>query len=168
MANPRERRLLSDFEKVKNLVSESGGTLKLIKTTGNPPTSYTVEYHCPGIDINSSDQVFLRNLHQAEFNLGLNYPFEKPTARMLTPIFNPHVFSSGAICLGSVWSPTETLDNLILRIGALIQLDPKVLDEKSPANVTANLWVQKNRQKLPLGTIGFKVAKTPPNRIQWF
>ena len=167
MQNPKDRRLQADYDKVLILISESGGTLKLIRALGHPPTSYVIEYQCPSLVKNTTGQITTRNIHQVEINLGANYPFEKPNARMLTPIFNPHVYSHNAICLGFVWNATETLDTLILRIGALLQLDPKVLDSKSPANSEANQWVQQNRTRIPLGSISFKARQEPKKRIEW-
>lgn len=167
MLNPRDRRLQSDYKKVTDLVSESGGTLSLVRVLGSPPTSYVIEYRCPSLVKNETGVLIIRDRHQVEINLGANYPLEKPTAKMLTPVFNPHVFLHNAICLGAVWSAAETLDTLILRIGALLQLDPKVLDPRSPANHEANQWVNDNRRRIPLGTVGFKAAQPAKDRIQW-
>lgn len=164
--NPIERRLKSDYEKVQKLCNESGNTLKLVKIIDNPPTSYVLEYHCPSL-VKNGNEITIRYMHQVEFNLGMNYPLSKPTARMLTPVFNPHVFSYDAICLGVVWNAAETLDLLILRVGALLQLDPIVLDEKSPANIEANEWVKRNRSRLPIGKVNFLNSRSPQNRIQW-
>jgi ubiquitin-protein ligase len=166
MPNPRESRLLSDYKKVKKLAAESGGSLTLVSAAGSPPLSYVIEYHCPGL-VKEAGKVNLSHRHQVLIQLGANYPFEKPTARMLTPIFNPHVFTSNAICLGGVWSPVETLASLILRIGALLQLDPRVLDFRSPANFEANLWVQNNRHRLPLGNVTFVTPEPDRGRLAW-
>ena len=167
MVAPIDRRLQSDYTKVLKLIADSGGTLKLIRSLGQPPTCYTIEYQCPSLTQNSVGQVITRGLHQVEITLGANYPLEKPTARMLTPVFNPHVFPTHAICLGGVWSAAETLDALILRIGALLQLDPRVLDVRSPANGVANDWVQQNRARIPLGNVSFRAQPGTANRIQW-
>lgn len=164
MANPKQTRLKSDYEKVKTLIAESGGTLMLVMAAGNPPTTYVIEYHCPSL-VKGEGGVRLGYQHRVEINLGEDYPFVKPTARMLTPIFNPHVFSSNAICLGGAWSPAETLASLILRIGALLQLDPRVLDPRSPANYEANTWVQHNKARIPLGNVSFRGPV--PQQVQW-
>lgn len=167
MTNPRDRRLQSDNEKVMRLVSESGGSLRLLRTAGNPQVSYVIEYNCPSLVKDTTGGIIIQNRHQVEINLGLNYPLKPPTARMLTSVFNPHVYSFNAICLGVVWSAAETLDTLVLRIGALLQLDPKVLNSHSPANPDANQWVQVNWSKIPLGTVTFKTGTEPAKRIQW-
>lgn len=164
--NPRLRRLQSDFEKVQKLCAESGDTLRILRTAGSPPHSYVIEYHCPSL-VMEKGQLSLREVHQVEINLPSDYPFSQPGARMLTPVFNPHVFSTSTICLGGVWSAAETLDVLVLRIGALLQLDPRVLNPRSPANQQANEWVRLNPQRIPLGNVSFKSPTADPGRIQW-
>jgi ubiquitin-protein ligase len=164
--NPQQRRLQSDFTKLQKLAAESGGTLLILHTSGNPPKSYAIEYHCPSL-VKEKGELVVREIHQVEINLPGNYPFSQPSARMLTPVFNPHVFPTHTICLGGVWSPAETLDVLVLRIGALLQLDPRVLNPHSPANQDANDWVRRNPQRIPLGQVSFKGPSAEPGRIQW-
>jgi hypothetical protein len=68
-----------------------------------------------------------------------------------------------------LWSPTETLDALVLRIGAVLQLDPKVLDDRSPANSEALHWVRGHYQTLPLpGAVDFRApGPSAGPRITW-
>ena len=170
MRNAKDRRLQADYEKVLKLISESGGTLKLVRALGHPPTSYVIEYQCPSLVKNTVGQITTRNLHQVEINLGADYPFTAPNANILTPVFNPHVYANNAICLGVLqnkWNATLTLDIVILDIGALLQLDPKVLNSNSAANFDANRWVQQNRTRIPLGSVSFKARQEPKKRIQW-
>jgi ubiquitin-protein ligase len=167
MANPRITRLQTDYGKVKKLIDESGGSLKLVRTAGSPPTTYVVEYNCPSLVENSLGTLTIRHQHRVEINLDANYPLGKPSARMLSPVFNPHVFPNLAICLGGVWNASETLDMVILKIGALLQLDPRVLDPNSPANQKANQWIQQNRSKIPLGQVSFQAPIKPSSKIVW-
>jgi ubiquitin-protein ligase len=170
LQSPRDSRLQAEHEKVQRLIAESGGTLKLVRASGSPPTSYVIEFHCPSLVKGGPQQVTIRNIHQVEFNLGANYPSSPPTARFLTSVFNPHVFQHNAVCLGVLqnsWNVSLTLDIVILEIGALLQLDPKVLNPNSPANHEANKWVQENRNRIPLGTISFKTGQERTKRIQW-
>ena len=83
MINPRYRRLESDHEKVMRLIAESGGTLKLISLKNDPPTEYIIEFHCPSLVLAPSGRLILGDIHQVEISLGMDYPFAKPTARML-------------------------------------------------------------------------------------
>lgn len=168
--NPYERRLAAEYEKVKKLVNGSGGTLKLISAVPNPPTQYEIEYHCPSLVIDRANRVSIGHTHRVQYRLGSEYPFKKGSfsAVLLTPIFNPHIYTfNNAICFGSFWSIAETLDLWILKVGRLLQLDPQILDEHSPANVSANQWVRENRDKIPLGRVSFQAPKKPASRIEW-
>ena len=42
----REKRLQNDFQNLSELVDNSGGTLAIISTSGNPPYEYVIEYRC--------------------------------------------------------------------------------------------------------------------------
>jgi len=165
--NPIRTRLQREYEKVRNLVDESGGSLRLVRVTGSPPSRYVVEYHCPSL-INPSGA--LRQTHQAEFVLGPDYPSVAPIVTMLTPVFNPHVFSSNVVCTGVIannWIVSTTLETVILNIGALLQLDPRVLNARSPANTTANEWVRIHKRELPLGRVNFMPGPASPPKIEW-
>jgi ubiquitin-protein ligase len=168
MASPRDNRLNADYQKVRKAVEESGGTLKLVRATGNPPTRYVIEYHCPGLARDDSGQIITRHTHQVEIALGANYPLpgNSPRSRLLTPAFNPHIFTNQDICLGD-WSPTETLDVLVLRLGALLQWDPRVIKPTSPANGEAMNWYRAHKSQFPLGKVTFKASDSAESRIAW-
>ena len=162
MTTPRERRLQADFQKVQGLVAGSGGGLKLISTQGQPPTTYVIEYHCPSLVKEAGAAAIVRRQHRVEIRLDSTYPLRtgSATARLLTPVFNPHVFFNQDICLGARWNPTETLDTLVLKIGAILQLDPRVLDFNSLANPEAGAWVKKHPGQTPLpGAVDFKAPR---------
>jgi hypothetical protein len=55
----------------------------------------------------------------------------------------------------------------VLRIGALLQLDPKVLNFNSPANGEATRWAMQHRHRLPLGQVTFKAPTSPRRSIEW-
>lgn len=168
MPNPRENRLKADYQKLQAAAAESGGALRLARASGSPPTRYVIEFHCPSLVREQGGKLSTRELHQVEISLGAEYPLPggRPTARLVTPVFNPHVFESGTICLGE-WKPTETLDILVLKIGALLQWDPKVLNPHSPANHAAMNWALQHPEKLPLGNETFKAGAKQGNRVQW-
>jgi ubiquitin-protein ligase len=159
MPTPRERRLQTDYQKLQQLAAESGGTIRIVRVKGAPPTLYELEYRCPGL-AREGGRVVVRGDHRVEIRLDLSYPFSKPAARVLTPVFNPHVFTTRAVCLGVRWTPLETLDALVLRIGAILQLDPRVLDFKSLANGEAGAWARAHPDQIPLpGAVSFKAPR---------
>jgi ubiquitin-protein ligase len=153
----RETRLTNDLQQVSELIANSGGSLKLISKTGNPPYEYVIEYRCKGIETVNGNNPVYRNTHQVKIILGTNYPREKPDAKFLTPIFHPNVFPNQNVCLGDYWTPGETVTELILRIGKIIQYSKDVLNLKSPANGTAKTWASNNMSRFPVDTQTLKV-----------
>jgi ubiquitin-protein ligase len=164
----REKRLENDFKELSQLVSDSGGTLAIFSDQGKPPHQYVIEYRCRGIERLQGTEPIFRTTHRVEINLGSNYPKDKPTTKFLTPIFHPNVYQNFNICLGSYWTMAETLSELVIRIGKIIQYSDDVLNLKSPANSSAKTWAENNRQRFPVDTQTFKAAKqTSPSTIVW-
>ncbi|MCL5960723.1 MAG: hypothetical protein M1358_15720 [Chloroflexi bacterium] len=152
------QRLQNDYDKVRQLVIRSGGELKLISVSGNPPTQYVLEYNCRSVALDSGGQVVYRNRHRVEITLSHEYPWDDyPRAKLLTPVFNPHVFPDQSIYLGYPlkWKPSESLETVVLNIGALLQLDPKAVDFVKLANEKAGEWAKKHLSELPLDTARF-------------
>lgn len=156
MTSVREKRLKNEFQSVSELVANSGGGLAIVSTLGNPPYQYTIEYRCRGIEgLNGNEPVF-RTTHQVEISLGNNYPKSKPDAKFLTPIFHPNVWSNLDVCLGSYWTMAETIPELIIRIGKIIQYSKDVLNLDSPASASAKNWAENNMSRFPIDTKTFK------------
>lgn len=157
----------ADLQMVQSLVSNSGGTLTIERVSGNPPEGYVIAYRCRGIERINGGRPVYRDVHRVQIELAASYPAQQPRATMLTPIFHPHVFPNDVICLGRRWTPAEYLDNLILRIGAIIQYDPQYFDFNSPANSSATTWAQQNMRSFPIGTCNFKTGQSPAGTIAW-
>ena len=154
--NIRQKRLQNEFQALSELVSNSGGTLVIISTQGNPPYEYVIEYRCKGIErLQGNDPVFRTN-HRVKIVLGSNYPNGVPDAKFLTPIFHPNVWVNLNICLGSYWTMAETLPELVLRIGKIIQYSKDILNLNSPANSSAKSWAEINMNRFPVDTQTFK------------
>ncbi|MBV8189079.1 MAG: hypothetical protein JO339_17690 [Alphaproteobacteria bacterium] len=77
-----------------------------------------------------------------EINLPARFPFERPAARITTPILHPNVGSSGHICFGTKWIPTHGLDLVVRQIVDIVTFDPMVSNPLSPANGVAAAWYQ--------------------------
>jgi len=163
----REKRLENDFKELTALVNSSGGKLVIISTQGQPPDKYVIEYYCRGIEkIQGTEPVF-RNAHRVEITIGSSYPREKPNAKFLTPIFHPNVYSNLIVCLGSYWTMAETLTELVIRIGKIIQYSDDVLNLNSPANSVAKDWAKSNMRLFPVDTQTFKSTQKPSSKIIW-
>lgn len=157
MSSVRKKRLGNDFQALSELVANSGGTLEIISTNGNPPYKYVIEYRCRGIERLQGNEPVFRTNHQVEISLGSNYPNkDKPDTKFLTPIFHPNIWQHKGVCLGSFWTMAETLSELVLRIGKIIQYSQDVLNLNSPANSLASGWAETNIHRFPVDNQTFK------------
>lgn len=163
----REKRLENDFKELTALVNNSGGKLAIISIQGQPPHQYVIEYRCRGIEKLQGLEPIFRNNHRVEINIGSNYPREKPDAKFLTSIFHPNVYTNLKVCLGSYWTMAETLSELVLRIGKIIQYSNDVLNVQSAANSDAKRWAENNMRLFPVDTQTFKSTQKSSTTIVW-
>ena len=66
---------------------------------------------------------------------------------MLTPVFHPN-FDDSSVCIGDFWAASESLDDLIIRIGRMITYQE--YNTKSPLNGLAAKWAAQNTHLLPV------------------
>ncbi len=152
----REKRLHNDFHSVSELINNSGGSLKLKSKKGDPPYEYVIEYQCKGLEKVEGNKPIFSNQHKLNITLGKNYPKEAPEAKFLTPIFHPNVYQNNRVCLGNYQALQETLVELIIRIGKMIQYYTDVTNFNSPANTDAKNWAVQNQNRFPLDNKTFK------------
>jgi len=161
--NPRLRRLLSDYEKVR---TEFAGHpyIDVIPLGGQPPERYRVTYRLKGLrwDKRQSRPIVVSQ-HVAEIILHQEYPREKPQCRMLTEIWHPNF--GPYICIGDHWAAGETLADVIVQIGDMIQY--KSYNPKSPLNGLAARWALDNRAYLPVGNIDLYQAEPDITLSDW-
>jgi len=101
-----------------------------------------------------------------EIVLPARYPFHEPSATFKTAIHHPNVYTSGRVCLGVKWLPSEGLELLVRRLAQIIVFDPIILNEKSPANPAALTWYQSATRQHPtaLPTESFISTSAPSQR----
>jgi ubiquitin-protein ligase len=153
--NPRLMRLNSDYEKIRTefvghkcvKVEPIGGTM--------PPEKYIVTYRIPGLRLDSSGRPVKAFEHVAEIYLHADYPREKPKCTLRTPIFHPNF--GPYICIGDHWAAGETLADIIVQIGDMIQY--RSYNPKSPLNGEAARWAVQNKNSLPVGNIDLLQAE---------
>ncbi len=147
----RDKRLQSDYLKMCETFSEKG-KIKIIKTFGNPPDRYQIEFTINSLALNPKGIAISKNKHTAEIYLPASYPRQAPQCRMLTPIFHPNI-APHAICIGDHWAVGESLSHIVIRIAEMIAYQSYNL--KSPLNGDAAQWTDKNRFKLPTDRTDF-------------
>jgi hypothetical protein len=154
---PRERRLKSDFERIKNeFTNHPFIKVEYEKAEGNFPERYFVYYNIKGLKLKDDSAGKTKNVevienHKVEIYLHLEYPRMKPMCFMKSEIFHPNVRKSSPndICIGDYWAPGETLTDIIYLIGDMIQfLNYNV---RNPLNGVAAKWAKENPSVFPVG-----------------
>ncbi len=150
----RMRRLLSDYEQVKK---DFAGHKNIIVTPvgEEPPEKYHVTYFVNGIYILPDGRIETLGRHEIEITLHADYPRYKPICKILTPIWHPN-FRDGQICIGDIWGAGESLSDIIINIGDMIQY--KSWNSYSPLCADAAQWAMENKHLFPVGNINLYIA----------
>src|SRR5258708_31793290 len=168
MLSSRIRRLNLDHDK---MVQKFAGwpLIQIPGTAGMPPEVYRFAYYIKGLFVAANGEIQERQQHYLEVNLSLGYPRRAPQCRMLTPVFHPN-FDDSSVCIGDFWAASESLDDLIIRIGRMISYQE--YNTKSPLNGLAAKWAAQNGSLLPVDprpipppleqTIEEQTLPTPP------
>ncbi|HSM85155.1 MAG TPA: ubiquitin-conjugating enzyme E2 [Candidatus Limnocylindrales bacterium] len=146
MLSPRIRRLKLDYESLQQRFA-SWPVVRIVGTAGMPPEIYRFQYTLKGLYVAADGSILERNEHLLEVNLSLGYPRRAPQCRMLTPVFHPN-FDDSSVCVGDFWAASESLDDLVIRIGRMIAYQE--YNTKSPLNGLAAKWAAQNGQLLPV------------------
>lgn len=145
----RQRRLMSDHQALLSLADAN--PLIEVRATGFAYDRYTVTYHCKGLLwLPGRPCPSITTNHRLDVYLHVNYPRLPPRLQWLTDIFHPNILPptmNGGVCIGR-WSPAETLDQLILRIGEMIQY--RNFSTQDALNLRAAAWADQNRHALPV------------------
>lgn len=144
--NVRLRRLQADHDRVQKLFGDSPH-IRIKEARGDPPETYEIEYRLKGLMLSEDGEIVERDRHSVEINLPREYPRRKPQCKMLTPAFHPNIDSS-AICIADHWAPSESLADLIVRIGQLLAFQD--YNTKSPLDGEAARWAEENGELFPV------------------
>lgn len=150
----RMRRLASDYEQVKK---DFAGHKNIIVTPigPEPPEKYHVTYFVNGIYLLPDGRIETLSRHEIEITLHADYPRYKPICRILTPIYHPN-FRDGQICIGDIWGAGESLSDIIINIGDMIQY--KSWNSFSPLSAEAAQWAIENKHLFPVGSVDLYTA----------
>ena len=143
----RMRRIAADWEQIQK--EFSGHQYIQVSPIGpEPPEKYHVTYFVNGIYMQPNGQIARLNRHEVEIMLHSDYPRYKPLCKILTPIWHPN-FRDGQICIGDIWGAGESLCDIIINIGDMIQY--KSWNSYSPLSADAAQWAIKNKDMFPVG-----------------
>lgn len=150
----RMRRIASDWEQVRK--DFAGHRYITVSPVGpEPPEKYHVTYFVNGICKMPDGTISMLNRHEVEITLHSEYPRYKPICRILTPIWHPN-FRDGQICIGDIWGAGESLTDIIVNIGDMIQY--KSWNSFSPLSAEAAKWAIENKQSFPVGNLNLQIA----------
>lgn len=151
--SPRARRLLAESQA---LATEFAGHphITVIPLSPEPSDAYRVVYRLRGVRLAPNGQPTWAESHSVRLWLGAGFPRQKPIATMETPIFHPNIGANVGeeICIGDYWSPAETLVDIIVTIGELIQFQRYNI--RSPLNAVAARWCAEHENIFPVGAVG--------------
>lgn len=147
--NARLRRITADYEEIKknfeghkNIVVEPIGT--------EPAEKYKITYYINGIYLDEGGKVQTLNKHVVIITLHSEYPRYKPICAIETPIWHPN-FRDGQICIGDIWGAGESLSDIVINIGDMIQY--KSWNSFSPLSADAAKWAIENKHLFPIGNL---------------
>lgn len=145
----RERRLRSDYAAARAVVLASRMRIEIEEAIAPQPESYRFLFRCQGIASIDPEEPVYRSEHRVAVHFPALYPAQAPVATVLTPVFHPHIWPNGTVCLGK-WSPAEKLDILLQRIGNILIYEISALNWRSVANDAAATWAKQNLDLFPL------------------
>ena len=150
----RMRRLASDWEQVRK---DFTGHQNIVVTPigEEPPEKYHVTYFVNGIYLLPDGRIETLARHEVEITLHADYPRYKPICKIFTPIWHPN-FRDGQICIGDIWGAGESLSDIIINIGDMIQY--KSWNSYSPLSADAAQWAMENKHLFPIGNAELYIA----------
>src|SRR4051794_27368635 len=161
--NPRLRRLQADYDLVRETFSGHPHVRVEPLGTRLPPENYRVDFQLPGLYLDG-EQPNYRDSHSVEIMLPREYPSEKPYCVPLTPVFHPNI--RDYYCLADYWAAGQTLVDVIVKIGDMIQW--RTYNPASPLDATAAKWAVQQEpsglfpiSKIDLGVSDFQVQLRP-------
>ena len=113
-----------------------------------PVGQYQVIYRVPTLQ-RLDGELKVTGLSVVNISLPPNYPREKPYCTTTEPVFHPNF--GNYICIADFWSPSQTLVDVIVEIGQLLQY--QLFNTRSPLNALAARWVSDNSNRLPIGAL---------------
>lgn len=159
--SPRQRRLISDFRKMKEEFSNHPFISFEYDPEMLPPDRYLVKFNnVKGLKLSEAaaerKELEIISEHVIEIYLHIDYPRLKPQSYILTKIFHPNfrMASPNDICIGDYWASGETLVDIIYQVGEMITY--KTYNVTSPLNGIAAKWAKENSGSFPIDNVNLR------------
>ncbi len=156
------QRLIADFDQVQKTLALHPD-ISIIRTDGEPPNYYEIEYHLKGYKKNPDGIISSENQHRILIDLSFGYPNFPPSVKPLTPVFHPDI-DPDAVRIADFWQKNPSLSELVLHIGKMIC---GMYSPENPFNQEAFAWYEERRDQLPFDSVEMATrddsARTPPD-----
>ncbi len=160
--NARMRRIASDYEQIKKNFSNHKNIV--VEPIGEEPAEkYRVTYYVNGIYLLEDGRIETLGKHIVIITLHAEYPRYKPICTIATPIWHPN-FRDGQICIGDIWGAGESLSDIIVNIGDMIQY--KSWNSFSPLSADAAEWAIANKHLFPVGNVNLWTGEEEDGTIK--
>jgi hypothetical protein len=150
-----------DVERVRGLAAASAGRIGIVTLPlpGRPSFVLDLGYATAGSPAYPHER---QAASRVAIELAPRHPFQPPLTTVLTPIYHPHVFTSGVVCIGARWLPGEGMDLFVQRLVRLLAFDPLLMNPHSIAHGAANAWYRGALQRHPEAFPTDPAATAPP------
>lgn len=138
----------ADIERVRALASASGGRIGIVTLPAPGRARFVLDLAYATVGSPQYPQARQPSSRIA-IELAARHPLQPPVTTVLTPVFHPHVFASGVVCIGAKWIPSEGMDLFVRRVARLLAFDPLLMNAHSIANGAAQAWYALALQRFP-------------------
>jgi len=157
MPSPRLARLQNDYQQLR--FRFDGHPYITVEPTGPmPPQKYQLIFDVPTLRLDDQNRPVISDRTFVTLNLPMGYPKEKPHAVAHGEIFHPNF--GDYICIADFWSPAQSLAEIVLDIGEMLQWQKYNI--QSPLNAIAADWAVKNGSELPVGRLDLSSSTGMP------
>ena len=146
--SPRQRRLANDYELLRSRF-DGNISIKVDPLGTVPPERYRITYQVPSLRLDVSNKPIVNNVTVVDIDLPIGYPRDKPHAVAHGNVFHPNF--GDYICIADFWSPAQSLADIVLDIGNMLQWQK--FNIQSPLNAVAADWAVKNADSIPVGDV---------------
>lgn len=160
--SPRQRRLISDFKKMKEEFSNHPFISYEYEGDDIPPEKYIIHFkNVKGLMLTTDEsgenkELKIVNEHKIEIYLHADYPRLKPQCNLLTGAFHPNfrMANPNDICIGDYWASGETIVDIIYQVGEMITYQN--YNVASPLNGIAAKWAKENLELFPIDNVNLR------------
>lgn len=145
----------SQLDEIQRQLKEhfaSHPVISLNPTKGQPPDHYEITYTVTGMAKADDGKVVESIDHVVELAIPFGFPHFPPSCKPKSDIFHPD-FDPAAICLGDFWEQQQSLPDLIIHIGQMI--NGEIYSTSNAFNEEAAEWYLDHAVKFPLAHINW-------------